>query len=168
MKKVFTKGDKFIIKAWRQLGFYYDLDDRLSVNQWRFYGSKKGLINWVRILDEFINDPNVEGISAERHYGPYLYLEVMTWNKPQITKHSIAGSKNDLKKLKGIISRYLHQKSSGETFNIDQEYGIDNEATAKFFIMNDDFEPASMDELIVSDRQKVVNKSWQDKTSQPS
>ena len=32
--------DQMIIDEWRELGFYYDFDERVSVNQWRFFGSK--------------------------------------------------------------------------------------------------------------------------------
>lgn len=155
-----SKVDMLIVDGWRKLGFFYDLDGRIETNQWRFYGSKKGLWNWVLILEEYTNNPDLKGISAEKHYGPYFF-EIMTWDKAKISRHCIAGSIADLKKLKDIISKNLQQKGPGETFNIDEEYGIDNELTAKFFIMTDDFDPASMDELVFSDRQKYVNEKLQ-------
>lgn len=150
-----SKIENNIINSWRNLGFYYDLDDRPSVNQWRFYGSKKGLSQWSSILEEFINDPSLNSISAERHYGPYSYLEVMSWDRPQITSHC-AGTMEDLKKLKTLIQKNLKKKKTGEVFSID-EYGENNEVSTKFFIMSDDFDPASMDELLVSNRQEAVN-----------
>jgi hypothetical protein len=149
--------DNIIKDRWRELGFFYDLDERLGVNQWRFYGSKKGFQNFVAIFDEYISNPNKAGLSQEEDYGPYSYLKIMTWDKPVITADYIAGTLDDLKQLKQIISDKLNKTQAGETFTIDKDYGVANTVTAKFFVMADDFDPASMDELIVSGRQKIVN-----------
>jgi hypothetical protein len=70
--------DQMMIDEWRQLGFYYDRDDRLYVNQWRFFGSKKGLQNFVSMLDKYTNNPANDILSEHDHYGPYSYLKIMT------------------------------------------------------------------------------------------
>ncbi len=44
-----------------------------------------------------------------------------------------------------------------------QSDGKDNTITAKFFVMSDDFDPYTMDELIVSGRQKIVNENMNQK-----
>ena len=154
--------DKRLRNEWRELGFYYDTDDRLSVNQWRFFGSKQGLQNFVTLLDEYTSNPNNNEISEHDHYGPCSYLKIMTWNVPTITNDYIAGTIQDLKELRNIIADKLQKSEPGETFNIDKEYGKDNTITAKFFVMSHNFDPVSMDELIVSGRQEFVNKSWQE------
>ncbi|MDE1191851.1 MAG: hypothetical protein PW786_06915 [Arachidicoccus sp.] len=153
--------DKMMIDEWRQLGFYYDRDDRIDINQCRFYGSKKGLQNFVSLLDKYINNPANDTLSEHEHYGPYSYLKVMTWNKPTITADYIAGTIQDLKKLKNLISEKLQKTEAGQTFNIEKDYGQDNTITVKFFVMADNFDPVSMDELIVSGRQEIVNQSLQ-------
>src|SRR4051794_5767934 len=95
-------GDKLInlnqriIDEWRELRFYYDYDDRIGVNQWRFYGSKQGFQNFVSLLDKYINNTNNNILSEHEHYGPYGYLKIMTWNKPTVTKSFIAGTIEDL------------------------------------------------------------------------
>lgn len=66
--------DQWVIDGWRELGFYYDFDERISVNQWRFYGSKNGLQNFVRLLDDYTNDPRNDSLSEHNHFGPYSYL----------------------------------------------------------------------------------------------
>jgi hypothetical protein len=157
-KKKFDNVEKMLIGEWRELGFYYDLDHRLEVNQWRFFGSRNGLQNFVTLLDCYISKPSNEGISEHDHYGPYSYLKIMTWNKAEITEDYIAGTIQDLKKLRNIIAAKLAQAQPGETFNIDKDYGVGNTVTAKFFVMADTFDPVSMDELIVSGRQEIVNR----------
>ena len=151
--------DKMMVDEWRNLGFYYDRDDRIDVNQWRFYGSKKGLQNFVSLLEKYTNNPQNDIISEHDHFGPYSYLKIMTWDKPVITEDYIAGTFQDLKKLKQIINDKLSHSQPGQTFNIDKDYGIENTITAKFFVMSDDFDPYTMDELIVSGRQKIVNEN---------
>jgi hypothetical protein len=151
--------DQMMIDEWRQLGFYYDRDDRLDVNQWRFFGSKKGLQNFVSLLDKYTNNPANDTLSEHDHFGPYSYLKIMTWDKPTITADYIAGTIQDLKILRNLISEKLDKADAGQTFNIDKDYGQDNTITAKFFVMADNFDPVSMDELIVSGRQEIVKKN---------
>lgn len=154
--------DQRIIDDWRELGFYYDFDERISVNQWRFYGSKNGLQNFVRILNDYTNDPRNDRLSEHSHFGLYSYLKIMTWNAPVITANYIAGTIQDLKSLGNIIADKISEAERGQTFNIEKDYGIDNTVTAKFFVMSDDFDPGSMDELIVSNRQEIVNNHWKE------
>ena len=149
--------DQMMINEWKELGFYYDSDERIEVNQWRFFGSKQGLQNFVKLLDKYVNNPNNDFKSEHEHYGPYSYLKIMTWDKPTITQNYIAGTIKDLNNLKDIIADKLNKSQPGQTFNIDKDYGIENTMTAKFFVMADNFDPVSMDELIVSNRQEVVN-----------
>ena len=151
--------DQMMLDEWRQLGFYYDRDDRLDVNQWRFFGSKKGLQNFILLLDKYTNAPGKDTLSEHDHYGPYSYLKLMTWDQPIITPDYIAGTIQDLNILKHIISEKLSKTQPGQTFNIDKDFGQNNTITAKFFVMADDFDPVSMDELIVSGRQEIVNQN---------
>ncbi|MBK9580366.1 MAG: hypothetical protein IPO48_00050 [Saprospiraceae bacterium] len=151
--------DQMMIDEWRQLGFYYYCDDRLNVNQWRFFGSKKGLQNFVSLLDKYTNNPANDTLSEHDHYGPYSYLKIMTWDKPIITSDYIAGTIQDLKFLKNLISEKLDITEPGQTCNNDKDYGQDNTITAKLFVMADNFDPVSMDEVIVSGRQAILNQN---------
>ena len=89
--------EQMLRDEWTELGFYYDLDQRLEVNQWRFYGSKKGYQHFITLLDEYTNDTNKEGLSEHEHYGPYSYLKIITCSKATITDKYIAGTIQDLK-----------------------------------------------------------------------
>jgi hypothetical protein len=153
--------DQMMINEWRELGFYYDFDERLSVNQWRFYGSKKGLENFVKLLDEYTSDQTNNKLFEHEHYGPYSCLKIITLEEESvINDNAIGGTFEELKKLRNIIADKISKTRPGQTFNIDKDFGTDNKATAKFFVMAEDFDPVSMDELIVSGRQKIVNETW--------
>jgi len=54
-----------------ELGFFCDFDDRQSVNQWRFYGSKQGLLKFVKLLDDYTSNPTNEQLFEHEHYGHY-------------------------------------------------------------------------------------------------
>ncbi len=150
--------DKKLLDEWRELGFYYDFDERLSVNQWRFYGSKSGVQNFVKLLDDYISRASNDKVFEHDHYGPYMNLKIITLDDQAIiTENAIGGSITDLKSLRNIIADKLSKIEPGQTFSIDKDYGEDNTVTAKFFIMADNFDPVSMDELIISGRQEIVN-----------
>ena len=156
-KKIDLK--KMLINEWRELGFYYDFDERLSVYQWRFYGSKSGLKNFVKILNDYTINAANDRVSEHDHLGPYSYLKIITLdNQAVINENAFGGAIADLKKLRNIIAEKLEVAQSGETFNIDKDYGEENTVTVKFFIMADNFDPVSMDELIISGRQEIVNR----------
>ena len=135
--------DQKIKDEWRDLGFYYDngKDNR----EWRFFGSKQGLQNFVILLKDYVKNPNYAGLSQETSFGPYSYLKIMTWNKPTITSDYFAGTIEDLTKLKNIIADKILNTDVGQSFTIDKDYGIDNQATTIFYVMDDNFDPVSMD-----------------------
>lgn len=150
--------NKMIIDEWRELGFYYDFDERLSVNQWRFYGSKSGLQNFVKLLDGYTSSASNVKEFEHAHYGPYMHLKIITLeDQAIITESAIGGTITDLQILRNIIADKLKVSEPGQTFNINKDYGNDNTVTAKFFVMADNFDPVSMDELIISGRQEIVN-----------
>jgi hypothetical protein len=153
--------EKIVVDEWRELGFYYDFDERLGVNQWRFYGSISGLENFLKLLDDYTSRTGNNKEFEHDHYGPYSYLKIITLDDQAIINdNAIGGTIADLKKLRNIIADKLNNAQPGQTFNIDKEYGEDNTVTAKFFVMADSFDPVSMDELIVSGRQEIVNKEY--------
>jgi len=146
MNKKSSNLDNVVISEWRELGFYYDINEDDNVKEWRFFGSKIGLQKFVSLLDKYVNDPRNNSLSEHEHYGPYGYLKIMTWDKPEITEDYIAGTIEDLEKLREIISQKISETNTGQTFNIETEYGDGNSATARFFIMSDDFDPYSIEE----------------------
>jgi hypothetical protein len=150
--------DQMIIDEWRELGFYYNFDERLSVNQWRFFGNKKGLLNFVKLLDDYVNNENNNHFPEHEHYGPYMSLKIITLeDESVINENAIGGTIEGLKRLRNLLADRIEKSLPGQTFSIDKDFGEDNTVTTKFFVMADDFDPVTMDELIMSDRQKIIN-----------
>jgi hypothetical protein len=159
MNKKSSNLDNLIISEWRELGFYYDINEDDNVNEWRFFGSKIGLQKFVTLLTKYVNDPRNNSLSEHDHYGPYGYLKIMTWDKPEITNDYFAGTIEDLTRMRDIISEKISKTNSGQTFNIDTEYGLENTASARFFIMPDDFDPYSIEEQLILDNRKSRTKN---------
>ncbi len=128
---------------WRSLGFYYDNGN--DNKEWRFFGNKKGLQNFVFLLNDYVKNSKYTELSQETSFGPYSYLKIVTWNKQTITPDYFAGTIEDLTKLKNILADKILSTDIGQTFTIDKEYGIDNQATTIFYVMDDNFDPVSMD-----------------------
>lgn len=133
---------------WKELGFYYDFEKTTDKPEWRFFGSKEGLTNIIGILDKYVTNPANNSISEHEHYGPHIYLKIMTWTSPTITDSYIAGTIEDLTILKSIIAEQLSKAAIGDTFYLGNYYGIDNTADAKFIVMKNDFDPSSMDNWV--------------------
>ena len=137
------------IDEWRELGFYYDLNEDNDIKEWRFFGSREGILSFTSFLNEYANRVDKETISEHDHLGPYNYLKIMTWDKAIITDQYFAGTIRDIKTLGNLIGEKLNNTKAGGAFSIDHDYGTGNTATAKFFVMADTFDPASMDDLLV-------------------
>ena len=135
-----------ILKEWRDLNFYYKTDE----NSWYFYGSRKGIQNLSEIIYNYSQDElNIE-ISEHEHLGWYEYLKIVTWDKPTIQRDGFYGTLDNLKELSLMIKNKLIDKVSGDSFSIDNEYGIDNSFRTKFTIMDDSFDPASLDKNLTN------------------
>jgi hypothetical protein len=140
----FNEVDK---KEWRELGFFYDRNDQNK--KWFFHGSKIGLINFIQRLIEYIKNPNNTGISEHEHFGPYQYLKLITWNEPKIDKQGIYGSIEDISRFASIISDKIKTAKINEEIIIDKEYSNNNDYKLIIKIMPDDFDPASLDKILI-------------------
>ena len=130
-------------EEWRELGFYYETDDERK--QWRFVGSRDGLLGLPSLLDQYISDPRNASKSEHDHYGPYMYLKVMTWSEPGIDEQSIHGKLDDLARLGHLIRSRIQKQIPGSQVVIGSEYAPDVKYSLLFEIMKDDFDPASAD-----------------------
>lgn len=128
---------------WRELGFYYERDD--ETKEWRLVGSHNGLLSFRDLLLEYVKNPRNANKSEHDHYGPYMYLVVMTWPDPGIDKDSIHGSFDDLTRLASIVDAQLSNAKVGETVRVHKEYSLDSEYTLVLSVREDDFDPPSVD-----------------------
>lgn len=128
---------------WRKLGFFYGVDQRQQF--WRLVGSKSGLMKFTDLLAVYASDPGHEQLSEKEHYGPYGYLEIVTAEHPGIDERGIHGQLSDLKHLSELVEDRLSQAVSGSTFSIKRDYADDAKFSIIFYVVGDEFDPASED-----------------------
>jgi hypothetical protein len=131
---------------WRKLGFFYDYDEKRK--EWQLVGSKAGLRQFLNLLLEYVKNPKHDRKSEHDHYGPYMYLEIMTWDAPGINDHCIQGTLSDLKGLAELVDKKLGVSKPGTSFVIRDEYAKSAEASLVFNVKTDDFDPASADPML--------------------
>jgi hypothetical protein len=154
MDEGFSQMDNKIFEEWRQLGFYYELYKNGNVHQWRFFGSKFGFEEFSSLLYKYADDPINVNLSEHEHYGPYYYLKIMTSDVERITADMFEVTIQGARQLADIVLRKAMSHAPGETFSIETEFGNNNTASALFFLMNESFDPASLDKSL---RQKAFN-----------
>lgn len=133
-------------KEWRELGFFYDYDEKKK--EWCFVGAKSGLEKFRDILLKYVTNPKNNQKSEHNHYGPYMYLEIMTWDTPDINDHCIQGTLSDLRKLSELVGQKLQNACPNSSFVIRQEYARDAQASLVFEVKGDNFDPASADPML--------------------
>lgn len=148
MEKAMDEAKKAKLKRdteeeWRELGFYYDYDK--GAKSWRLVGSCSGLLKFCDLLEVYSQDSRNKGISEHDHYGPYMYLKIMTWNGPDINENAIAGTLADLKRLADICRKKLSTSKPGDVIRVDSEYVKEYTSSLQFEVQNNEFDPAGPD-----------------------
>jgi hypothetical protein len=130
---------------WRELGFFYDSDH--DGREWTVRGSRSGLKEFTRLLRAYAAHPGNEGQSEHEHYGPYMYLKVMTWHEFGLNRDGIRGSIADIGRLAEVIDTQVAGKQPGERIriNIDEGFTHNLEYALTLRVEPDDFDPASAD-----------------------
>jgi hypothetical protein len=136
-------------REWRELGFHYDRDDETRV--WRLTGSRAGLLAFKDVLLSYVADPGKTANSEHAHYGPYLYLEVMTWPEAAVDRHAIRGPLPELARLAGLIETRLAAAKPGSSIEIRDEFASDSPYSLVLDLREDGFDPAEVDPLPPSD-----------------
>jgi len=107
-------------REWRELGFHYTRDDQ--AREWLIEGSSAGLECFSSCLRAFALEPSSQQRSEHEHYGPYMYLEVMSWPEADVNEHCIQGTPGDLLRLSGIVARCATSLVPGTAVNVTPEY----------------------------------------------
>jgi len=128
---------------WRELGFFYDRDD--TAKEWILLGSRAGLLQFARLLQDYVADPRNTVKSEHEHYGPYMYLEVMTWPEPGMDDHSIHGPLADLARLARLVEDRVGAMEAGATSRIRGEFAASSTYSLVLELRGDDFDPSSPD-----------------------
>ena len=116
---------KITIEEWRQLGYYYNKDD--VAKQWILTASPCGLGNFVNQLRTYAADPTSAIDGEHDHWGPYMYLKVLTWPTPGMDANAIHGRPEALEKLAAIVNGKLFDENIGKVVTIREEYSADCE-----------------------------------------
>lgn len=132
-----------IRREWRELGFFYDID--LQAKAWKLIGSRSGLLRFRDALSAYAANESNAQESEHEHYGPYMYLEIMTWHEAGFDDHSIHGPLPELKRLGEIIERKLLVTKPGETILIQSEFAANSPYALALEIREDNFDPAEAD-----------------------
>jgi hypothetical protein len=130
-------------KDWRDLGFFYDRDD--DRREWRLVGSRSGLLKFRDLLLCYVGNPRNAANSEHDHYGPYMYLEIMTAAQPGIDRHAIYGALQDLRRLASVIEAKLKDPGAGSVLRIREEFAGSCEYALLLDVRDDSFDPASCD-----------------------
>jgi hypothetical protein len=133
-------------REWRDLGFFYHRDDHTKV--WKLTGSRAGLLRFRDTLLSYVADPRNKLKSEHEHYGPYMYLEVMTWPEAGFDKHAIRGSLADLGRLANLIEAKLTTALPGSSIRIQKEFSADSPYALILDLREDGFDPAVADPLL--------------------
>lgn len=131
------------VEEWEELGFFYDVDDENK--QWIFIGSRSGLSNFPRLLSNYVADSRNEMISEHEHYGPYMYLKVVTLEVPEIGGRYIGGPLQSLAKLGELFEKKLSSSTVGYSFQIGPEFCDNPEYRIGVIVKEDGFHPAMAD-----------------------
>jgi hypothetical protein len=130
-------------RDWRELGFFYDRDNQAKT--WKLVGSRSGLLRFRDALLAYVGDPRNIPQSEHEHYGPYGYLEIMTWPEAGFDDHAIRGPLPELKRLATIIEMKLMAAQMGETIRIQDEFAANSPYALVLEIREDGFDPAEAD-----------------------
>lgn len=137
------------LREWRELGFFYERDD--EAKEWRLVGSRDGLLRFRDLLLVYVADPRNEQQSEHEHFGPYMYLEVMTWPEAGFDKHAILGLLPDLARLASLVEDKLRNAPIGSTISIRDEFAVNSPYTLVLNVRENGFDPAAADPTLALD-----------------
>ena len=136
-------------EEWRELGFFYDVDD--SSKAWRLVGSRAGLLRFRDLLVEYVAKPRNTILGEHDHYGPYMYLKIMTWSDAGLDSNAIFGTVVDLARLASLTETKLKNVRPGVQVRIQEEFASRSEYGLVFDVREEGFDPASADPKLPSE-----------------
>jgi len=130
-------------QEWRELSFFYDRDDEAQI--WRLVGSRAGLLRFREALLLYVANPHNAATSEHEHFGPYMYLEVMTWPETGFGGHSIRGPLPELARLANLIGSKVAVAQPGSSVRICDEFASNSEYSLILDVREDGLDPAAAD-----------------------
>lgn len=130
-------------REWRELGFFYEVDD--GVREWHLVGSPNGLSAFPDLIRSYCRRPLHDARSEHDHYGPYMYLKIMTWPQAGIDRDSIHGTIEDLERLASLIEHRLRSATPGDRISIAEAFTPACEYGLVLEVKSEGFDPAEAD-----------------------
>jgi hypothetical protein len=130
-------------QEWRELGFFYNRDD--DTKTWQIVGSRTGLLRFRDALRAYARDPRNAQDSEHAHYGPYMYLKIMTWPQPRLDRDGIGGPLSALARLADVVDAKIATARSGATIDIGSEFAANGPYALRLEVQEDEFDPAGAD-----------------------
>ena len=134
---------------WREIGFFYDRDD--VTKEWLIVGSRDGLRRFSKLLREYVADPRNAQQSEHEHYGPYMYLKVMTWMEAGLDTHSIHGPLAELEGLADLVENRIAALQPGARTRIREEFAPSSEYALVLDLRDDGFDPSAPDSNLTTE-----------------
>ena len=132
-----------IKQRWRELGFFCELDDQKKI--WTLTGSRAGLLYFPDLLLGYVNDPQNALDGANKHYGPYGSLQIMTFPDAGFDGNAIRGSLTALTQLAELVEVKLASAEPGSPILIREEFAPESRYSLVLDVRADGFDPASTD-----------------------
>jgi hypothetical protein len=95
-----------------------------------------------------VADPRNALESEHEHYGPYMYLKVMTWPEAGFDHNAIRGSLTDIARLAELVESKLASAQPGSAVRIHHEFAPDSPNALVLDVREDGFDPATADLLL--------------------
>ncbi len=130
---------------WRQLGFFYEVDEQRR--RWLLRGSRSGLERFSELLGAFAAKHRSDRLSEHDHFGPHLYLKITTAQEPGLGGDRVSGTPDDLRRLAARVDERLANTKVGDTFSVSGEYAAGAHFTMEGGVEEDAFDPAAADPL---------------------
>lgn len=130
-------------REWRELGFFYERND--EAKEWRLQGSKIGLRRFSAAMRAYAGKPENELVSEHEHFGPYMYLELGTWQHSEITAHWIAGPLEEIAALADTMDICLSSASVGDCIFLRAAFAPTAPYELVLEVRDDTFDPATAD-----------------------
>jgi hypothetical protein len=108
-------------------------------------GSRQGLLKFRDALVTYCANPANAMKSEHEHYGPYMYLKIMTWPEAGCDHDAIRGSLDDLRRLAQIVDKGVSSTAVGSALHVHEEFADRSPYGLVLQIREDGFDPASAD-----------------------
>ncbi|MBH0014336.1 hypothetical protein I6F66_19895 [Pseudoalteromonas sp. NZS100_1] len=140
MNKLSPKLAEMTREEWRELGFYYIIDD--DSKAWNLYGSVDGLSNFITEILKFTARDEVKG--EHEHLLPHWYLTLQYDDGFDICERGILASKIELLIFIDILKQLLLKAKVGEIIGLHNHV---KSASYRMYlhVKGADFDPSKLD-----------------------